>query len=242
MMLKFVIVYAPDGFDFFQKSRVFDRRGGGVAVILKQSLKAKATSSKNEYESFEHMIISIKIAEKDTDLAVIYRPPHLSNKLFLEDLEHLISENFMSQKGLLICGDFNVNFLDKTDCYAKRCSNLLDTFDLVQNVSTTTHQSGTCIDWIITRNDDIVLESAPFSSSLVSDHFAVLCEFTLRVPNDSMKAISFRKLKDIDLDCFKKDISELPMVQYPPNNLDILVQDYNKQLRDLLEKHAPLIT
>ena len=32
------------------------------------------------------------------------------------------------------------------------------------------------------------------------------------------------------------------MVKDPSNNLDILVQDYNQQLRDPLDKHAPLIT
>ena len=105
----------PEGFEIFQKSRTSDRKGGGVAVILKQSFKAKVTSSNNEYVSFEHMIISMKIGGKDTDLAVLYRPPHLSKKLFLEEFEHLITENFKSQKRQIICGDFNVNCLDKTD-------------------------------------------------------------------------------------------------------------------------------
>ena len=115
-------------------------------------------------------------------------------------------------------------------------------FDLVQNVSIATHQSGTSLDWIITRYDDIILKNQPVACSLVSDHFAVKCEMNPPVLNESRKTISYRKVKDIDLDNFKKDISELSVVKAPPDDLDSLVHEYNKQLGCLFDKHAPIIT
>ena len=53
--------------------------------------------SKNENESVEHMIILLQIAGKNTDLAVINKPPNLSKKAFLDELDRLITDNFMSQ-------------------------------------------------------------------------------------------------------------------------------------------------
>ena len=163
------------------------------------------------------MIISLKISKKDTDLVVIYRPPNLSKKLFLDEFEHMLSEHSMNQKSLLICGDFNLNFLDKNDSYTSKCCDLLDIFDLVQSVSTPTHQSGTSIDWIITRKDDIVLKSDPTAVSLISDHFAVSCQFTVPVSSASTKTISYRKYKDINLDHFKKDILDLDVIKKTPS-------------------------
>ena len=184
----------------------------------------------------------MKIDGKDTDLVVIYRPPNLSKKSFLEEFERMICEHFMNQKNIIICGDFNLNFLDKNDSYMRKCCDILDMFDLVQNVSIATHQSGTAIDWIITRKENKLIQRSPSAGSLISDHFAVIFELTLPVSNDQTKTISYRKYKDINLDQFKKDISNLDIVKSPPGDLDSLVHDYNKQLAEVLDQHAPVVT
>ena len=60
------------------------------------------------------MLILLQIAGKNTDLAVINKPPNLSKKAFLDELERLMTENVMSQNGLFICGDFDLIFWIKT--------------------------------------------------------------------------------------------------------------------------------
>ena len=74
---------------------------------------------------------------------------------------------------------FQFNFLYKNDFYTNKCIELLDMFDLAQNVSIATHQSATSLDKIITRYDDIILKNEPVACSLVSDHFAVKSEMNL---------------------------------------------------------------
>ena len=111
--------------------------------------------------------------------------------------------------------------------------------DLRQHVNVTTHQSGNLLDWIITRSDDFMPQEAPTADHLLSDHFSVTCYFSVPLPDTGTKDITFRRTKNIDIDAFKTDLSLLDVVRNPPENLDILVDHYNEQLRLLLDKTLP---
>ena len=83
----------PDGFEIIKKTReseqnnvVIKQKGGGVAVVCRQSFfNAKL---KKDCESVEYMIVSIDIRTKPFYLVVIYRPPALSKSLFLGEFDH----------------------------------------------------------------------------------------------------------------------------------------------------------
>jgi hypothetical protein len=74
-------------------------------------------------------------------------------------------------------------------------------------------------------------------TSLLSDHHAV--EFMLRLtkPHSTRKLIIYHKLKKID-----HDVEGLPMVTSPADSIVDLVDQYNGNLGQLLDKHAPLIS
>ena len=162
-----------------------------------------------------------------------YRSNHIRSFSF--------TANFLSDKSVLICGDFNINYLDKNDFYTKKCVKLLDMFDLRQHVNVTTHQLGNLLDWIITRSDDFMPQEAPTADHLLSDHFSVTCYFSVPLTVTGTKDILFRGTKNIDIDAFKSDLSLLDVIRNPPENLDILVDDYNEELCILLDKHAPIV-
>ena len=58
-----------------------DRRGGGVAVILKKLLSLKPNCYTKSFQSFEHLSTDIlnPLYSKSINLTIIYRPPR-SNK------------------------------------------------------------------------------------------------------------------------------------------------------------------
>ena len=90
-------------------------------------------------------------------------------------------------------------------------------------------------------NLDFMPQEAPTADHLLSDHFSVTCYFSVPLPDTGTKDITFRRTKNIDIDAFKTDLSLLDVVRNPPENLDILVDHYNEQLRLLLDKHAPIV-
>ena len=48
-----------------------------------------------------------------------------------------------------------------------------------------------------------------------------------------------RKIKGIDNNAFRSDLEQCDIVKSPSCDLDALVDAYNTELRDVLDKHAP---
>ena len=95
-----------------------DRRGGGIAIILKKGYKTNIKPS-NTYSTFEHMIVSIVSANLCTiTLMVLYRPqipactfPRATTpKDFLTEFD-LLLEVVSLENNILIVGDFNYDWV-----------------------------------------------------------------------------------------------------------------------------------
>ena len=90
---------------------------------------------------------------------------------------------------------------------AKKFTDLLETFGLVQHVNVPTHTSGHTLDLIISRSNNDITISSPRTSLFLSDHSFIECELDIIRPILSVGEVHFRKLKKIDIDTFKADIS-----------------------------------
>ena len=55
----------------------------------------------------------------------------------------------------------------------------------------------------------------------------------------TIKELSYRKIKSIDLDAFKSDLHNSALFKDTPLSLGALVTSYNEMLTSLLDKHAP---
>ncbi len=54
------------------------------------------------------------------------------------------------------------------------------------------------------------------------------------------KVVNFRKLKAIKLNDFKSDIKQATKDSIKINDLDVLVDYYNNELKNILDRHAPI--
>ena len=117
----------------------------------------------------------------------------------------------------MIVGDFNIHVDNKGDNDAVRFLQLLDMHNLIQHVNEPTHTSGHTQDLIITRSDS-TLVSCVQTGSLLSDHWSVKCDLSTERPKPEKKIITYRKLKNIDKNIFKEDITA-EISQYDLNNL-----------------------
>ena len=59
---------------------------------------------------------------------------------------------------------------------------------------------------IITRCGDSLLSTNPIADYLFSDHFKVISDLTIKKPSLTIKQISYRKTKSIDIESFKNDL------------------------------------
>lgn len=119
---------------------------------------------------------------------------------------------------------------------------LLDSIGLVQHAKTPPHRLGHTLDLIITREVITLLETTPISDCYLSDHYKVLCNLVLCKPAFSVKEVSYRKVKAIDINAFRKDLQQSDLLCCEaPRELDDLVSCYNSICSGPLDKYAPIV-
>ncbi|PIK48723.1 putative RNA-directed DNA polymerase from mobile element jockey-like [Apostichopus japonicus] len=114
-------------------------------------------------------------------------------------------------------------------------------FIISQKIDIMAHRGGHTLDLIISRNDDDFISNIDTTSYLTSDHAVVMCSLEIGRPPLSKIEIKTRKLNQINLESFRRDILSSPLYTSPVSNLDQLVDMYERVLTDLLDKHAPVM-
>ena len=100
-----------------------------------------------------------------------------------------------------------------------------------------THKKGHTLDLIMTRIDDRLVTNIEIHDPMLSDHLAVSCTLQLEKPPLGVE-IQYRRLRNIDMDGFNNDLRNLNFRS--DAELPAIVDQYEKTLKETLEKHAPL--
>ena len=141
--------------------------------------------------------------------------------------------------------------MDSTeDSDSVRFCDLLEAVGLQQHVKHATHVEGHTLDLIITRYSDYIINGQPTVDRFISDHASVTCSLAVSKPVARKCKFTYRKLKSVDSDALRQDLSASILCTTIPSDsgnlaaedIDALVQDYNSTLRNLTDRHAPLKT
>ncbi len=142
------------------------RKGGGTGLLISNNWKYSAFTPLYNIHSLESHAITVTATVK-LHVVVIYRPPGQLGT-FLKELDGLLSSFPEDGSPLIVFGDFNIN-LDKP--YAANFHSLLASFDLKHLTATSTHKSGSQLDFIYTRN--CVADNVLVKSLHTSDHYFI---------------------------------------------------------------------
>jgi hypothetical protein len=149
-----------------------------------------------------------------------------------------------SPHDLIITGDFNIHVNDHNNTQASQFLSLLTAYNLHQIVDFPTHTGQNTLDLFILPEG--VSHTASVSSHHISpsDHLPVICSLTLSIPAQRPHTITktFRRIKNIDLIKFECDIKASSIFTNLPDTLSDLVEHYHTTMKDLLDKHAPLLS
>ena len=94
-----------------------------------------------------------------------------------------------------------------TDADTAKFVDLLESLGLEQHVSGPTHTHGHTLDLVITRKMENIIACPPRICRYFSDHAAVHCDININKPAFRAKKISYRKVKAVGMDCFKRDLA-----------------------------------
>jgi len=232
--------FSPPGYQFVQAPR--KTTGGGIGLLHRSNIKI-GTKTLVKASSFEHMEIILKSWSPEVRIIILYRPPPsakngLKISTFWIEFSDLLERVALLPGKVVIVGDFNLPW-NKDEPATNKLKRMLDSLGYVQHVTDATQKRGNTIDLIITRSEDIDFVDVHVSS-LLTDHFAIHCSLNLSKLGYPKKNISYRKVANIDKEQFKEDLKLSQLLNFPKDDLDALVDQYNTTLRGLLDQHAPL--
>jgi hypothetical protein len=151
------------GYKLYRLDRKY-KKGGGVCVYLRDSLKAKLLKSLSQINEsgFHQLWLTVQHAKlKSIIVCVAYRPPDCQPTCFVNDLTPALTSALAVGKEIFIAGDLNCNML--SDCFeSAKLREFCNTFNLTQLISQPTRvtaHSSTLLDVILTTNNDLVSKS-----------------------------------------------------------------------------------
>ena len=223
------------------------KRGGGVCVFTRNSLKTKIIKDISVISSTGFHQLWIQIRHKKIKyivLCVAYRPPDCTVSCFVDDFMDNYSYALTLGKDIFVVGDLNCNLLKggpESDALNKLCSSL-NLFQLIKEQTRLTLQSSSLIDVILTSNTSLVAESGVEETHL-SDHFLVYSILKLKLPKKSPDYMITRSFKNYSSEAFKNDLEQL-IWQYNSIDHDVnqRLDNFNQKFLSVLDMHAPIKT
>ena len=232
------------GYNLISRSR--GSRGGGVAILLKNSFNHVET--KHSFSSFECVETLITHSQiRPLRLLSIYRPPSGSTSTFLEEFESLLHGLSERSGELVIAGDFNIHVHDISSVFANSFLGIVNDHFLHQFVNGATHVAGGTLDLVLARAQP---DSAPISHvrevmiPAVPDHALVTFNLHVGALNQKKQFVSVktRNMKSLDINEFRCNILKSPLcdVDHFPDNLDDTIELYDELLAEFLDELAPI--
>ena len=142
---------------------IVSSRGGGVAILAKNSLCVSKIDFKKEFFHVEIIAIEINLGPRKVLLANIYNRPHCSELQFSE-ICFAIEYLFQRSNFVILSGDFNLPDIDWKTGVAPNVffqSHMVDLFaeyGLQQRVMEPTHIKGNVLDIVLASHDNLVFD------------------------------------------------------------------------------------
>ena len=214
------------------------RKGGGLALIAKQTLKVKREEHRITAE-LEYVKWKVTLPNSFLNILGIYRPPDSSMSQFLDIFTELLVDILTSNTNLVVLGDFNIHVNKIDDPTAGIFLDTMTALGMKQHVTGPTHISENGLDLIFTEemSKSMVIECS--HSMFVSDHSSIQCILNIPKENCNRKEITYRKLKDVDV---LQLVREMSLEDIKTENLDEMVEMLEENLSNALNKQAPEVT
>ena len=175
---------------------------------------------------------------------IVYRPPNTSTDEFFDCLEDVLGNIYSSFDNIVCVGDFNINILNNSSKLTSQLMHLMDTFNLTQIVDEPTRitdKSITLIDLVFLNMQNVTNKGVIDCN--FSDHMLTFFEIKTQVNKQMSNKITFRSLKNIDLDKFNQDLQQIPFfLIYDMDNIDDKCSFFTNSILTLFDLHAPIQT
>jgi len=236
---------APPGYSVVHRHRgsSADRRGGGVAVIYRDSVKCTPVDV-GDYSQFESLAVKVVGRQSSVVVVSVYRPPGELTSTFVDQLSDLFDQLVLLDCRFVVVGDLNVPgpLAGQLD---RRATDAFMQHGLRQHVIVPTHVGGNILDLILTRDDDVncrLVSQLSVTSVCFSDHHLLTCRLGVPPTPPVMATYSYRQLRRIDTAAFSRDILCSRLYDVTMMDADEYAELFDEEVGRVLDSHAPLQT
>lgn len=114
------------GFDFLRRD--YDGRGSGVGVYVSKNIKYSIVPTSF---NIEHLCLKITMHQGEFIVCTIYRRHSQDYRIFLDELENLVTHCFLICQNVFLLGDFNIDIF-KNDIVVNAYKTLIHNLGLRQ--------------------------------------------------------------------------------------------------------------
>ena len=176
----------------------------------------------------------------------LYRPPYSkqnnnTNNMFLDEFPDFLHSLGDSKGAVTVMGDINFHFENQHDSEVCKLKSLLDDCCLQQLVNQPTHRCGHTLDWVIIRDDSVIIDNVDVIDTALSDHRTVFSSLSPRKPGHAKQQVTSRNLRRIVPTGSQTNVSQVAssLAECPDSEL---IVEFNVSLRNILDRHALLVT
>jgi len=243
-----LIACAPPGYKYVEAARPrkdnmsTSTNHGGVCLLYESSLHVRLVQLP-VFSTFEVVTAFVQRAGFNAVVVVVYRPGSSGvTQSFFDDLSDLLERLSTFSAPLMITGDFNIHVDDATNIHVSKFTDILSCHSLRQHVTSPTHVHGHTLDLLITRDDQSVAV-LPVDPPLLSDHSFVVADCSCPLPPSTTSTTSrqVRHWRALDVDAFDADLQQTELSRSPSLDPETAFSCYDQTLRQILDKHAPLV-
>ena len=228
----------PHAFHVSHSHRPIGKRGGGICVISRNSIRLDAIKSPF-HSSFESLTAKVSFSSHCLFLSVLYRPPNTGN--FICELTSHLYFFYSFFSNFILAGNFNTPNCTSHD---NPLSALLRELELVQQIDFPTHILGNILDLIITPKPNSHLIQEIGKKTFDSNHYLVLCSLNLASPPLPHRIVISLSFENFDDAIFERDLRHIHNTL--TNLSDVPVEEFlttmNNSFQSLIDRHAPFRT
>ena len=228
------IFYNLNGFQSFFSNR-YDRRGGGIAVYVRNGIKCNLLSKCSDiFYGLWLEIIDFSFEFKKFYIGAYYRPPNSNKNKFLDNLEINLSK--YSNFKCCLAGDFNIDILNDGSNEYKQ---ILDSYNFkIVNNNITRNCSGSIIDhfsinyYYKFKTENITIDND------ISDHNLIIHNIYINRCKHNINIIDKCTINynEVNLSITKK--LDNIFTSTLPDDVNILYNYYEKTIKDSLITHT----
>ena len=198
---------------------------------VNENLPCKSLTTEDDNLA-ETIFLEVSVQSSKWLFVGCYKPPSKIEEFFISNLSKTINAFSTKYDNILLMGDFNLTIENK---HLEELLNLFNLKSLISSLTCFQSTNPTCIDLILTNQEDLFSNSNTCEVGISDHHHLVSTMLNKKISKCCTKTLFYRHYKKFEENKFVKDLThELQNIKNPSYS------QFEKAFMTVLDNHVPL--